>query len=865
MQFNFAMKRIVLLLIFLATCNSQGNETLDLHWSQTITEQSCLLYNFSRCISYRQVSCETKNLSELVLFEDNEIFLNLEKQCVLYRYIPCQEGWSTHTTVFENEVDFLQRQNVNMMSKSLQCQIDQIREKNESDVLFKGLDEEKQYVNFNLTECQLEKKYQLSLFDSRMENCQTLNETLQEKMVIHEANKTILKSHLDFCLNGGKNTSPVQAELQKCQNITLSLNDENLVCNSEKMKTEAIYTVCLVEAKQESMEFDIGLKSCQDLRDALRLRASNCEAEKEEKEHKLIECQNEAKNNTLFYEAELGKCRSSNNSSNANVLSCRTKQAKLQSDLTECSNEGKKTSLQFKNEIEIYHTSNHSLYENIVNCETEKNNILSNLAKCSNDVLNRTSLLESKLKQLQEKRIVLNDKVLSCNSELTRAKSNFTECLNKQKSKTLWFETERKNCQDARYSIKENIVTCETEKKQVEVNLTRCLIETENTTVEWFTIKGEKFELLANTYNETAYACSIEKKKLKSNLTSCFIDFNNKTLTLQEEIRNYQSLNNSLNENIFTCNMEKSELATGVDGCQLQANNITKLLESTMNHYRDITSIQNENVTSCEREKSRIMLKLTTCLSEQQKDTSLSPAERWNREKNLLIDYMASCWNRTTLPIINNVPSYESINVYIRYNVVRMELSPLTLEEKIQPEYVTVINNVLSFEYYLDIPSCSASSSVRSVFIAVITKAPNFEKRHQIRYNFVSYIKAMAQKIPPTVIHFGFFMGQPDDNSLQTAVEEESDTFGDIVQIEMHDTYRNSPLKMAAVLNWVNINCATVDLVFKMEEEAKITISSIAKFVKTWYTANNSMFGKPEITTPSRGIITLHNFYHLEC
>ncbi|XP_057380407.2 uncharacterized protein LOC130702811 [Daphnia carinata] len=557
------------------------------------------------------------------------------------------------------------------------------------------------------------------------------------------------------------------------------------------------------------------------------------------------------KNKTLFYETQLENCQKSSNSSDVKLLSCETKQTKIKFNLTECLTEGKKNMLRFQDEIENFQALNDSLNEKNLNCQKEKNYILSNLAKCSNEVLNRSLVLESQVNQLQENNTRLNEKILLCNIDLAKTTSNFTKCLNDQNTTALWFQTEMKNCQDARRSIDVQLVTCETEKKQVEINLTKCLIETENFTVEWFSIEGKKFELLTNTHNQTAFACSVKKQKLEANLSECITGFHNQILSLEEEIRKYQSLNHSLTEKIITCNKEKAELATQTNGCLLEANNITKLLEAAINLYQTTSSVLNANVTSCNTEKTSIMSKLATCLSGHEKWTTMSPIEQWNREKNLLVNYMASWWTGTSFPIVNSPPAYESINVYIRYNTVRLELFPL-VEDKLKPEYGAVINDVLSFEYYLDIPSCSFPPSIRSIFIAVITQAENFEKRHQIRYNFVSYIKAMAQKIPPTLIHFGFFLGQPDSSTTQTAVEEESDTFGDIVQIEIDDSYRNSPLKMAAVLNWVNTNCAKVDLVFKMEEEATITISSMANFVKTWYTSTNSMFGKPGNTSVAR-------------
>ncbi|EFX74702.1 hypothetical protein DAPPUDRAFT_56803 [Daphnia pulex] len=90
---------------------------------------------------------------------------------------------------------------------------------------------------------------------------------------------------------------------------------------------------------------------------------------------------------------------------------------------------------------------------------------------------------------------------------------------------------------------------------------------------------------------------------------------------------------------------------------------------------------------------------------------------------------------------------------------------------------------------------------------------------------------------------FGFFLGQTRNDSIQKRIEEESQKHGDIVQIEMDDSYRNLTLKGIAVLNWVRQHCAKVDLVFKVDDDVYVNVHNLVHFVRSNYQSNNSVFG----------------------
>ncbi|EFX82403.1 hypothetical protein DAPPUDRAFT_241311 [Daphnia pulex] len=84
-----------------------------------------------------------------------------------------------------------------------------------------------------------------------------------------------------------------------------------------------------------------------------------------------------------------------------------------------------------------------------------------------------------------------------------------------------------------------------------------------------------------------------------------------------------------------------------------------------------------------------------------------------------------------TPTLINN--PYPGVENYTLYSTARLGLLPSNAKP-LMPEFGPVINDVTSFNYPITVPQCGdIDPSVRSVFIAVISAADNFERRSKIR------------------------------------------------------------------------------------------------------------------------------------
>jgi hypothetical protein len=199
------------------------------------------------------------------------------------------------------------------------------------------------------------------------------------------------------------------------------------------------------------------------------------------------------------------------------------------------------------------------------------------------------------------------------------------------------------------------------------------------------------------------------------------------------------------------------------------------------------------------------------------------------------------------VPSLINTP-YPGVANYTLYSTARLGMLP-SKAKPLMPELGPVVNDVTSYNSYnypiSKKPCGDIDPSVRSVFIAVISAADNFEKRSKIRQTWKNHIDLVLQKRLLGKIHFAFILGQPENALIQEKIQKENDKFRDIIQIEMPDFYRNLPLKMAKLLNWINDDCRQVDFVLKIDDDMYLDVHDLAVFVKTNYESGKmTIFGK---------------------
>ena len=223
------------------------------------------------------------------------------------------------------------------------------------------------------------------------------------------------------------------------------------------------------------------------------------------------------------------------------------------------------------------------------------------------------------------------------------------------------------------------------------------------------------------------------------------------------------------------------------------------------------------------------------------------------KEKNVLEAKLG--WKHGTIDALRKM-RYPGVAAYTRYAVARLGLSPLPNVKPLKPELGPVFNDVTSFRYPISIPSCRGVNGRRNIFIAVISAADNFEKRAAIRETWAKDLNNVWNPTLTGFAGFAFILGGTQDKLMQEKIEEENAVHKDIIQIDMTDVYRNLPIKMAGLLNWLYKNCANFKgFLLKVDDDVYISVRTLEYFIHIHDPFSPSILGSKNLNpySPVRG------------
>lgn len=118
----------------------------------------------------------------------------------------------------------------------------------------------------------------------------------------------------------------------------------------------------------------------------------------------------------------------------------------------------------------------------------------------------------------------------------------------------------------------------------------------------------------------------------------------------------------------------------------------------------------------------------------------------------------------------------------------------------------------------------------RYVAIVVCSAVENSEQRAAIRDTWARDARARKSRA-------FFLVGRPDDTPsgkiLQERVASESEQYGDVIQADFRDTYRNLTLKSVFLLKWTYMYCATSRFVMKADDDIFVNVRNLMLFLRT--------------------------------
>jgi hypothetical protein len=115
-----------------------------------------------------------------------------------------------------------------------------------------------------------------------------------------------------------------------------------------------------------------------------------------------------------------------------------------------------------------------------------------------------------------------------------------------------------------------------------------------------------------------------------------------------------------------------------------------------------------------------------------------------------------------------------------------------------------------------------------TVLIVVTSAKGNFQQRQTIRNSWGS-----VKSSPGTPLVIRFFIGRDPGGlaQLNSAVSREAREYGDIIQQDFVDSYRNLTLKSLGVLRWASLHCPRAAHLLKVDDDTFVVPTRVIAYV----------------------------------
>jgi beta-1,3-galactosyltransferase 1 len=135
---------------------------------------------------------------------------------------------------------------------------------------------------------------------------------------------------------------------------------------------------------------------------------------------------------------------------------------------------------------------------------------------------------------------------------------------------------------------------------------------------------------------------------------------------------------------------------------------------------------------------------------------------------------------------------------------------------------------------------CAGNGSGLDVFIYVFIRANGFEFRENIRNTWAN------RTLFPTV-NVGFVIGLSADPDINLKIVKENEQYGDVIQGDYLDTYRNLTFKSIMTWRWIKYNCMGAKYTVKIDDDMLPHIPNLLAFLR-----NKTRFNPPRLSFACR-------------
>lgn len=193
--------------------------------------------------------------------------------------------------------------------------------------------------------------------------------------------------------------------------------------------------------------------------------------------------------------------------------------------------------------------------------------------------------------------------------------------------------------------------------------------------------------------------------------------------------------------------------------------------------------------------------------------------------------------NNYSLPVVPTSSSHGRISIYSRQHTANNTIPIDSKLAAMHPFLMEKIINTHNFEVLVQ-PKEKCSGRDIELAICVVISRDNYAGRSIIRRTWGIY--AQDPKNKAVLV---FFVGSGDKESgadrrwlRRSRIQEEASIYGDILQEDYIDSYRNLSFKSVSLLKWVNSFCPNTKYILKVDDDMYVNIPLLMKILHEFVT-----------------------------
>ncbi|KAH9495333.1 hypothetical protein Btru_017453 [Bulinus truncatus] len=134
------------------------------------------------------------------------------------------------------------------------------------------------------------------------------------------------------------------------------------------------------------------------------------------------------------------------------------------------------------------------------------------------------------------------------------------------------------------------------------------------------------------------------------------------------------------------------------------------------------------------------------------------------------------------------------------------------------------ITNPVRFEYDHNPKDACGEKKLKAIFL-VPSRPENFAYRDKVRLSD----RGRYVNSPENNARMIFVVGRntQSNGSYEKLLREEIKTYGDVVLVEINDTYTNIRMKSMSMLHWATTHCANAEFFIRTDDDVKVNASEI--------------------------------------